>query len=152
MKLTKDFSLAQATKTCVRTDNFPTAGALDALFVLFTSVIQPLQDAVKTPLHILSAYRSPKVNAVLGASATSSHCRGQACDLVCPGMTNPELAMAVIQAKLDFDQLILEEYTPGIPDSGWVHVSYRGDGKNRFEILTSVREGPRLTLKKGLVP
>lgn len=152
MQLTKDFSLAEAIKTNVRTDNSPDAGALDALFALFKNVMQPLRDAIGKPIHVNSAYRSPKVNAVVGGSASSQHCKGQACDFECPGMSNYDLAMAVINNKIEFDQLILEFYTPGIPDSGWVHVSYRADGKNRFQILTAVRENGKTVYKQGLVP
>jgi len=43
-----------------------------------------------------------------------------------------------IRDNLDFDQLILEFYTPGIPDSGWVHVSYKHD-ENRKSVLTASR-------------
>lgn len=152
MKLTKDFSLAQATKTCVRTENFPNAGALDALFLLFNNVLQPLQDALGKPLHIISAYRSPKVNAVIGSGAASLHCKGQACDFECAGTSNYDLAKAVIDNRIEFDQLILEEYTPGMPHSGWVHVSYRGDGKNRFEVLTTTRQNGKLIQRPGLIP
>jgi len=55
-----------------------------------------------------------------------------------PGVPNAELA-EWIRDNLEFDQLILEFYTPGIPDSGWVHVSYLADGDNRGECLTATR-------------
>jgi zinc D-Ala-D-Ala carboxypeptidase len=53
--------------------------------------------------------------------------------------------------NLDFDQVILEFYTPGIPDSGWVHVSYRADGENRKSILTAMKEDGKTVYKTGLI-
>ena len=32
-----------------------------------------------------------------------------------------------VKVNLDFDQLILEFYTPGEPNSGWIHCSYTPD-------------------------
>jgi hypothetical protein len=66
-------------------------------------------------------------------------------------MSNYDLARAVIDNKIPFDQLILEFYTPGIPNSGWVHISYRMDGSNRFDVMTAARENGRTVYKKGLV-
>jgi hypothetical protein len=152
MKLSKNFSLAEMTKTSVRTDNYPDAGALDALFALCKEVMQPLRDALGKPLYVSSGYRSPKVNAVIGGSSRSQHCKGEACDFECPGISNYDLAKAIIDNKIPFDQLILEFYKPGVPDSGWVHVSYKANGSNRYEILTAARENGKTVYKKGLVP
>ena len=52
--------------------------------------------------------------------------------------------------NLDFDQLILEFYTPGIPDSGWVHVSYKSEG-NRKSVLTAMKENGKTVYKNGLI-
>jgi len=46
--------------------------------------------------------------------------------------------------------LILEFYTPGIPDSGWVHVSYKSEG-NRRSILTAMKENGKTVYKPGLI-
>jgi hypothetical protein len=43
------------------------------------------------------------------------------------------------QNNLEFDQLILEFTQKGIPDSGWVHVSYIPEG-NRKQILTALKD------------
>ena len=42
------------------------------------------------------------------------------------GTDNAELA-DWINKNLDYDQLILEFYTPGEPNSGWIHCSYTSD-------------------------
>jgi len=49
------------------------------------------------------------------------------------GTDNAELA-DWIYANLEFDQLILEFYTPGEPNSGWIHCSYTTD-KPRKQFL-----------------
>ena len=42
------------------------------------------------------------------------HCKGQAADIEVPGVANAEVAQWIVD-NCDFDQLILEFYTPGIP-------------------------------------
>ena len=49
------------------------------------------------------------------------------------GVDNMELAKWIAH-NLVFDQLILEYYKEGEPNSGWVHCSYTTDG-NRNEVL-----------------
>jgi hypothetical protein len=55
-----------------------------------------------------------------------------------------------IEQTLDFDQLILECYTPGEPESGWVYCSYRSAGVNKKESLTYTAKGHEYL--KGLNP
>jgi len=72
----------------------------------------------------------------IGGSATSQHCKAEAVDVEVPGVTNYDLAVW-IKDNLKFDKLILECYKPGVPGSGWVHVSLKHDGEvNREEVLT----------------
>jgi len=47
-----------------------------------------------------------------------------------PGISNKEVALWV-KDNCEFDQLILEFYKEGVPDSGWVHCSYTIAIKNR---------------------
>jgi hypothetical protein len=52
--------------------------------------------------------------------------------------------------NLTYTQLILEFYTPGVPDSGWVHVSY--DPVNlKKENLTATKQNGKTVYLKGLV-
>jgi hypothetical protein len=46
--------------------------------------------------------------------------------------------------------VILEFYTPGIPDSGWVHVSYV-EGDNKKQVLTAMKENGKTVYKVGLI-
>ena len=41
-----------------------------------------------------------------------------------------------MRANIDYDQLILEFYKSGLPNSGWIHCSFRARGMNRRQVLT----------------
>jgi zinc D-Ala-D-Ala carboxypeptidase len=58
---------------------------------------------------------------------------------------NKELA-EWIRDNLEFDQLILEFYRDGEPDSGWVHVSWNGD-ENRNQSLHAFLENDKTKYK-----
>lgn len=136
MNLTQNFSLEELTKSeaALRKglDNTPDEEVIQNLQVLCENVLQPLRDAYKRGIKVNSAYRSPDVNAAVGGVRTSDHCKGQAADIEIPGVPNAEVAQYLAD-NFDFTQVILEFYTPGIPDSGWVHVSYVADNlKNRL--------------------
>ena len=82
------------------------------------------------PIVVHSGYRSPEVNNAVGGVDTSAHCRGLACDFVCPAFGTPEeVALAIMKSDLQFDQLILEY--------GWVHVGLACEGLlSRHKALT----------------
>lgn len=153
MQLTTNFSLAEMIKseTAVRRDmdNIPGTVEIDNLRVLCEQILQPIRDAYDRGVKVNSGYRSPDVNAAVGGSRTSDHCKGQAADIEIPGVPNGDLAQYVAD-YFEFTQLILEFYTPGVPDSGWVHVSY--DPSNlKKQILTAMRENGKTVYKPGLV-
>jgi len=56
------------------------------------------------------------------------------------GTDNAELA-DWIYANLEFDQLILEFYTPGEPNSGWIHCSYISDQPRKQFLWAYKAEG-----------
>jgi hypothetical protein len=152
MKLSKNFSMTEFTKsqTALREgiDNTPQGEHLDSAKALFENVVQRVRDRFGTTV-INSGYRSPALNKAVGGSATSQHCKGEAADIECPGVANAEVAQWIVD-NCDFDQVILEFYTPGIPDSGWVHVSYKTAG-NRKSILTAMKENGKTVYKPGLI-
>lgn len=153
MKLSKNFSLAELTKseTALRhgLDNIPGEEEIENLRLLAENVLQPIRDAYGVPVKVNSGFRHPEVNAAVGGSKTSDHCRGQAADIEIPGVPNAELA-EWIEENLEFRQLILEFYTPGIPDSGWVHVSYV-EGDNQKKVMTAMKENGKTVYKPGLI-
>ena len=153
MKLTENFSLAEMTKseTALRhgLDNTPGEEELENLRKLAENVLQPVRDAYGRGVKVNSGFRHPDVNAAVGGSKTSDHCRGQAADIEIPGVANADLAQWISE-NLEFRQLILEFYTPGIPDSGWVHVSYV-EGDNKKQVLTAMKENGKTVYKPGLI-
>lgn len=153
MRLSKNFTLAEFTKsqTAERKgiDNTPNEEHLENAKALFENVVQKVRDNFG-PTVLNSGYRGPELNEAVGGSKTSQHCHGQAADIEVPGVPNAEVA-EWIKENCDFDQLILEFYTVGVPDSGWVHVSYKGEGENRKSILTAMREGGKTVYKQGLI-
>ena len=115
--------------------------------MLFAHVVQPVRDHFGVTV-INSGYRGPALNEAVGGSSKSQHCKGEAVDIECPGTPNYDVANW-IRENVEFDQLILEFYTPGIPDSGWVHVSYK-HGENRKHVLTASKENGKTVYKTGL--
>ena len=152
MKLSKNFTLAEFTKsqTAERKglDNNPTDEHLVRAKLLFENVVQKVRENFG-PTVINSGYRGAELNAAVGGSTKSQHCKGQAADIEVPGVANAEVAQWIV-GNCDFDQLILEFYTPGIPDSGWVHVSYVGPEENRKSILTASRVDGKTKYSVGL--
>lgn len=152
MNLTANFTLEELTKseTALRKglDNTPGSVEVDNLKTLAEKVLQPIREAFGKGVKVNSGFRHPEVNAAVGGSRTSDHCKGQAADIEIPGVPNHTLAMW-IEANLDYTQLILEFYTKGVPDSGWVHVSY--DPSNlKKQSMTAVKEGGKTVYLPGL--
>lgn len=153
MNLTKNFTLAEMTKseTALRLgiDNEPDEQQLSALKALAENVLQPVRDHFGKGVKVNSALRTLPVNRAIGSGDNSDHVRGQAADIEIPGVANAELA-EWIKDNLEFRQLILEFYTPGIPDSGWVHVSYVAED-NKKQVLTATKKDGKTVYLPGLV-
>jgi hypothetical protein len=151
-QLSKNFSLPELThsNTAVAKgiDNTPTPEVIANLQILVDNILQPIRDKLGKPIKINSGYRSPAVNASVGGSTNSDHCRGQAADIEIAGMANGDLAKW-IQANFKFTQLILEFYTQGVPDSGWVHVSYNPDNL-KCQVLTAVKQNGKTVYLNGI--
>ena len=152
MNLSANFSLKELTKSDTATrlgiDNTPDEEALDNLKTLCDKVLQPVREHFGKSVTVNSAYRSPESNAAVGGSKTSDHCKGMAADIEIAGIANADLAQWIMD-NLDYTQLILEFYTQGIPDSGWVHVSY--DPKNlKKQELTAVKVAGKTQYLQGL--
>jgi hypothetical protein len=153
MNLTANFSLHELTKseTALRLDldNTPNEADIEALRLLCEKVLQPVRDHFGKGVKVNSGFRASAVNQAAGGSMTSDHCLGQAADIEIPGVANAELAQWIMD-NLEYTQLILEFYTPGIPDSGWVHVSY--DPSNlKMQELTATKVAGKTTYLQGLV-
>ncbi|MCI4588620.1 D-Ala-D-Ala carboxypeptidase family metallohydrolase [Sphingobium sp. BYY-5] len=141
MQLSPHFTLAEftasATAKAQRIDNTPNAEQIAAMTLLCTKVLEPLRAHFGRPIRITSGFRAPKLCLAVGSSVSSQHAKGEAADLEIPGIDNLTVA-SFIRDRLPFDQLILENYVRGQPNSGWIHASYRG-GRLRQEVLTYSR-------------
>jgi zinc D-Ala-D-Ala carboxypeptidase len=141
MKLTENFSLLELTKsqTAERKgiDNTPSPTHRDNLKSLCTCILQPIRDHFNRVVSVSSGYRSEALCIAIGSKITSQHAKGQAADFEIYGLSNGELA-EWIRENLDYDQLILEFWTPESPNNGWIHCSYNSEG-NRKEYLRAYK-------------
>ena len=126
MNLSRNFTLQELIKsdTAIRLDinNNPNSGQIEKLKLLCENILQPVRDHFGR-VKITSGFRSPELCLAIGSSANSQHAKAEAADFECVGVDNAELA-DWIHKNLPYDQLILEFYTPGEPNSGWIHCSY----------------------------
>lgn len=152
MQLSKNFTMAEFIKSDTADrlgiDNTPQGEHLEAAKALFENVVQKVRDHFG-PTVINSGYRCPELNEAVRGSKTSQHCHGEAADIEVPGVANADVANWIVD-NLDFDQVILEFYTPGIPDSGWVHVTYKADGTNRKKALTAAKIDGKTVYSNGI--
>lgn len=154
MNLSANFTLKELTDSDTAKkkglDNTPTLQVIENLTILAEKILQPVRDHYGKSVKVNSGYRSPEVNASVGGSKTSDHCKGQAADIEINGVANGDLAEWITK-NLKFTQVILEFYTQGIPDSGWVHVSY--DPSNlKCQVLTAVKQDGKTVYLPGLQP
>ena len=153
MNLTANFTLSEMVKsdTALRHDMDNTPGEVEIanLKTLCEKVLQPVRDHFQTGVKVNSGFRHPEVNAKVGGSKTSDHCKGQAADIEIPGIANADLAVWIMD-NLEYTQLILEFYTPGVPDSGWVHVSYDPANLEKQNLTATKKDGKTVYLN-GLV-
>lgn len=142
MKLSENFTYSEFVKsqTAERKDIDNDMGAreLENAISLAENVLQPVRDHFGTTV-INSGYRSPDLNRAIGGSTGSQHCSGEAADIEVPGVSTHDL-FKWIKDNLKFDQMILEFYDPEVPDSGWVHVSYKREGTLRNELLMALKK------------
>lgn len=90
---------------------------------LARTILEPLRASLRRPIVVISGYRPPWLNQAVGGSRRSQHMRGEAADIIVPGVATREVAERILRLKLPFHQLILE-----FPPQGWVHVSIAPPG------------------------
>ena len=131
MNLSRNFTLQELIKsdTAIRRgiDNNPNADQIEKLKALCENILQPVRDHFGR-VKVTSGYRSPELCQAIGSSINSQHAKAEAADFEVVGTDNAELA-DWIKRELEYDQLILEYYTPGEPNSGWIHCSYIPEGR-----------------------
>ena len=148
MKLSRNFTLQELIKsdTAIRKgiDNNPNADQIEKLKTLCETILQPVRDHFGR-VKVTSGFRSTKLCLAIGSSVNSQHAKAEAADFEVIGVDNAELA-DWINMNLPYDQLILEYYKVGEPNSGWIHCSicdkdprkqflhaYRFEGKTKYK-------------------
>ena len=139
MQLSRHFKLEEFTKSMTATrkgiKNEPGSGDIKNLENLCYEILEPTRAHFSKSVIVSSGYRSEELCEAIGSKKTSQHAKGQAVDFEIPGVPNIKIAYW-IQNNCDFDQLILEYYSPVDGSKGWVHVSYNEKGSNRKQVLT----------------
>ena len=157
MKLSANFTLKELTKsdTAIRKGiaNEPNSDQIEKLQHLCETLLQPVRDKFGA-VTVTSGYRSPELCVAIGSSINSQHCLAEAVDFEVESVDNADLAYWIKDNIKGWDQMILEFYTVGEPNSGWVHCSvadkprkqflraYKEDGKTKYKpILGDIRCG-----------
>ena len=148
MNLTRNFSLQELIKsdTAIRKciDNNPNADQIEKLKRLCENVLQPVRDHFGR-VKVTSGFRSPELCVAIGSSINSQHAKAEAVDFEVIGVDNAEVADWVY-TNCRPDQLILEFYTPGEPNSGWIHASWV-EFNPRVQYLRAYREDKKVQYK-----
>lgn len=137
MNLSDHFTLSELTSSeyALRhgINNMPTdADVLENLHTLANG-LERVRLLLGKPLIISSGYRAPKVNAGIGGSPTSAHCKGLAADFVAAGISPRAAALEIAEhaETLGIDQVIYE--------GTWVHVAWPDvDSSPRHMALTAI--------------
>jgi D-alanyl-D-alanine dipeptidase len=119
--------------------NLPTEEHIANLKKLAENIFEPIRINFRQPIRISSGYRSQALNAAIGGATNSQHSLGEAIDIDMEGtsISNKEI-FNFIKERLNFDQLIYEFGNNSEPD--WVHVSYKGNGQQRKQVLKAIKE------------
>ena len=134
MKLSEHLDLSEVTRSesAKRNgiSNMPTPEHIENFKLLAEKIFEPIRNHFNVPIRISSGYRSKELNAKIGGSKSSQHCKGEAIDIDmdCTSITNKEI-FEYIKNNLPFDQLIYEFGNADSPD--WVHVSYVPNGRKQ---------------------
>jgi hypothetical protein len=142
MQISKHLSLAEVIRSESAKrhgiSNMPKPEHIENFKKLAENVFEPIREHFKRPIHVSSGYRSQALNAVIGGSLSSQHCKGEALDLDMDGteITNKQV-FDYIKDNLHFDQLIWEFGNKENPD--WVHVSYSSSRRQRGEVLKALK-------------
>ena len=143
MNLSCNFTLLELIKsdTAVRKgiNNNPNAGQIEKLKALCENILQPVRNHFGR-VKVTSGFRSEDLCIAIASSRNSQHAKAEAADFECVGVDNAEVADWIKQ-NLETDQLILEFYTAGEPNSGWIHCSWIPEGRREQYMHAYKSEG-----------
>lgn len=154
MKFPPHFSLEELTRSQTATrneiDNSPDETQLSNI-VRLAWFLESLRMRLRMNLGkrliviVSSGFRCPELNLIIGGSKTSTHMKGLAADITCPGLTPLELAEFIRDNMADegYDQVIHEF-------GRWVHVGL-SEKLPRYQDLTALKEDGKTVYKNGLI-
>jgi len=147
MKLSAHFHLDEflISQTAARLgiNNVPSEKHLKNLIRL-AMTLEDVRGIYGEPLVISSGYRCPELNSAVGGSKTSAHPDGRAADFGIPGHKPLEICNAIVNAGIEFDQLIHEF-------GRWVHLGIAAEGEpSRRQLLTAMRLNGKTVYLNGL--
>jgi hypothetical protein len=122
------FTLPELCTTDTGLVNIPNWEQVDNLYSLTKIILDPLRALYGMPIHVNSGYRCPAVNKAVGGAVTSRHLQGMAVDITGGDKVQNKRLFDLIEKKLVFDQLIIEN------DLTWIHVSLV-KSNNRRQLL-----------------
>lgn len=115
MKLSKNFTLSEFTRTSTGIHQVPCAPMIDNIKWGVEKILQPLRDALGARVIVSSGYRCPVVNSKVGGVENSQHLMGEAADIIVPdGLWSK--AADILSANPYVDQLL--------SGRGYFHVSW----------------------------
>lgn len=141
MNLSEHFTIHEmiVSQTAVREGlkNIPNSDQLASLRSLCVTILEPLRLRLKRPIVVSSGYRSVSVNRRVGGSSKSQHCKGEAADIIVPGVPVADVIAVMRKLYLPVDQVI-DEF------GAWVHVSHKANAHNRGQYLKARRDGGKV--------
>jgi len=158
-QISEHFTLEELTRsdTAMRLgiDNTPDQKYIDNLKLLCDNALEVIR-AHFGKVRVNSGYRCLALNMSVNPMTTtikklSKHCTGQAADIEVEGVPNAVLAQWCVDNLPEFEQVILEFYTPGQPNSGWVHVAFCVGEQKRL-VGTMSRINGESIYKEGIHP
>ena len=120
-------------------DNTPNDNEKENLYKLAMEMEDVRELLNNKPIFVSSGYRCLALNELLGSKKTSSHIKGLAADFTCRQFGTPnEIVFAIINSKIEFDQIILEH-------NSWVHISFCKDEETpRKQAISINKDGVML--------
>ena len=132
MKLTRSFTLEELTHTSTGLPNNPDMEDAVRLADLASTLLQPVRD-FWGGVSVTSGYRGAAVNARVGGSSTSQHCKGEAADIVPLEATCEQVFRWIVKdSGLCYGQCIWEKKG----GKEWVHVSLPRKNKPNLQAMT----------------
>jgi zinc D-Ala-D-Ala carboxypeptidase len=104
-------------------DNTPNEQQIDNLGLVANYLLEPARLLLNSPLHVVSGYRSPAVNAAVGGDKESHHMLGLAADFKPIGFPLADaFDILRLSSAMQYDKIIFE-------CNAWIHVALPIDGQ-----------------------